>query len=67
MKELEKVQTLLNKGVDVNSKDKLNQTAFIFASDKGHDKVVSAIVFQLLLEANANVDAQEEKKKVKRH
>jgi ankyrin repeat protein len=51
--DLEKVQCLLNQGIDVDSTDEDGNTALIIASNEGHIDIV-----QLLLKKNAKLDIQ---------
>jgi ankyrin repeat protein len=48
-----KVNALLNKGADVNAKDKDGKTALMAASEKGHTEIVKT-----LIDNGANVNAK---------
>jgi ankyrin repeat protein len=48
------VQLLLEKGADVNAKNKYGRTALIYATERGYTEIV-----QLLLEKGADVNAKD--------
>mgnify|MGYP005989237825 CR=1 FL=1 len=50
----DRIQMLLDAGADINAKNKDGYTALIVAAEQGH-----LLLFDLLLNAGANVDAKE--------